>query len=43
MMRERQQAGRSENLQAAVEALSDVLLTGMRSGIAGMRIKALHR
>lgn len=41
-MREKQQAGRTENLQAEVEVLSDVPLTGMRSGIAGMRIKALH-
>lgn len=35
VMRERQ--------QVEVQAVTVVLLTGMRSGIAGMRIKALHQ
>lgn len=36
-MRERQQAGRAEKLQAEVHSLTDVLLTGMQqSGIVGM-------
>lgn len=40
---ERKAAGRAGNLWAEVLAVSDVLLTGMCSGIAGMWIKALQK
>lgn len=39
---ERKTAGRGGKLQEEVRAAADVLTTGMLSGIAGMRIKALN-